>query len=676
MDQIKSVREEIFGLKGKALEKRAMQDSAIIDKTGVWQRTDTGAKAFEIPLSQNQAYKRWLEWQDPTLQEQLVSQGYDYETIAEIERFMEPEVKRWAEWQLHEFYPRYYGSVNEVFKKLFHTDMPFNAAYSPIKRKYARGKEDSRLLANVNPHSSVIAGGVKNRVASTREILLRDGDSVLIHHISQMEHFKAWAEPMRELRATLGSEQVRMAVKDYHGDTALDVLDTFLDDFARGKSGNDIEADWTTYFRTAFTTAVIGLNPVVFLKQLTSIPAYAMDMPVVEWLRYFPKTLAQAKKALAVLKESRMLKSRYDLGFERDMTLAMSRSNAGKLSGTKKIADKLMYLTKLGDGIAVILGGWPVYQYHLKKELTAGKSQAEAAMAAMMAFELATDRTQQASNLKDMMHYQRGGPFLKLFTMFMTAPASYYRQWIGSIRHLLGKGTDKKDAAKRFVITQFVLPAAFQFVASGFKSPSDDDDWWQNVLLGPLAGVIFVRDIGAGLWNVMAGKRVWNPPGLAPPFSTFEEAGQFIHEVDKLLEKPIGDWFTDADLWDAVISGGTVAGNLTGIPFGPASRWAQGVTDATTGNTVAPVRRAIGFSEGKLDTAKSDYLEIKREIRKAGPGAPGYGQLKAIEKRRKVLTDKVKRLLEKGAPRSEVRAAKDELSRVQGDFVARWKFSY
>ena len=679
MAQIQAKREEIYNLKGKALEKRLTRDTAIVDDPqapGIWLRNTSGIKTERVPMSQNQAYKRWLEWQDPSLQEQLTEQGYDYETMLEIEQFMLPETKEWARWQLQEFYPSYYAGVNEAFKKLFYTEMPFNKAYSPIKRLYARGKEDQQLLTNVNPHSSVIAGGVKNRTANTREIILQDGDAALVNHIAQMEHFKSWGQPMRELRATLGSEQVRMAVQDHHGKTALEVLDTFLDDFARGRSGNDIEANWTTYFRTAFTTAAIGLNPVVFLKQLTSIPAYALDMPPMEWARYFPKTLAQAKKALEVLRKSDMVKDRYEIGFERDMTLAMSRSNAGKLSGTKKMADKLMILTKLGDGMAIILGGWPVYQYNLKQALAAGKPQAEAEKEAMEAFEMATERTQQASAIKDQMHYQRGGPFLRLFTMFMTSPASYYRQWAGSIRHLLGKGTDKKDAAKRFAITQFVLPAAFQLVASGFRLPPDDDDWWKSVALGPLSGVIFVRDIGGGLWNAISGDKVWNPPGLAPPFATFDEAKQFTGQVRQMLEKPVGDWMTDPDFWDTILTGGTVAGNLTGIPVGPASRWMDGVGDAISGDTVAPVRRAMGFSEKKLDIAKGDYQELKSQIRKEGRGATGYEQMLAAERRRKVAEKRIAKLKEDGAPRADIRQAREELRQFQEDFVARFKYAY
>lgn len=675
MFQIQQKREEIYGVTGKALEKRATADAARVVESGVWTRTPTGAKRSQLALSQTEAYKRWMEMQDPSLQEQLLEQGYDYETLKELEAFMTPETRAWAEWQLTEFYPGYYGSVNETFKKLFYTDMPFNKSYSPIRRRYPKGREDSQLLTNVNPHSSVVAGGVKNRVANTREILLQDGDAVLIQHIQAMEHFKAWGETMRELRAVIGSEQVRMAIRDFHGKTGLDVLDTFLDDLARNRGGNDVEAGMLMHFRSAFATAVIGLNPIVFIKQLTSIPAYALDMPAAEWVKNFPNTLGKVKKAYAVLKESEMLKARYEEGFERDMVLAMSRSQAGKLSGTKKLAGKLMILTKMGDGIAIIMGGWPVYQYAHKMAMQEGKTKEEADAIAMAAFEDATDRTQQAGNLKDMMHYQRGGPWIRMFTMFMTSPASYYRQWSGAIRHLLGSGHDKRDAAKRLVISHLVLPALFQFVASGFRAPWDDDDWLKTVALGPINGVIFMRDIVTSLVNKALGQYTYGKAGQAPMFSTVDEAEQFIGQVRTMINKPTDEWMTDSTFWDVVISGGTVAGNLTGVPFGPAQRWASGVIDAATGDTTAPIRRAIGYSEKKIDMSIGDYREIKKEIRAGGQGSVGYQQLKMTEKKLKILKKRKEEIAKDGS-RAEMRNINNQMKKVREDFVARFEYAY
>ena len=362
---------QIYGVSGRKLEKKISANADIKSDSGIYRRDQEGGKLEEIPMSQNQAYKRWMEWQDPTLQEQLALQGYTAETMQEIESFMSKEVRAWAQWQLGEFYPDYYGGVNEVFKKLFFTDMPHNEFYSPIRRNYGKGKEDDNLLMNQSHFSSVINGHVRQRIANTRDILLQDGDFALARHIQQMEHFKAWAIPVQQLRSILGSETVRTAIKDYHGTTALRTLTGFIDDFARGKAAQTLEAEWMQQMRGRFTTAVVGLNPVVFLKQLTSVPAYASDIPVKDWLQGIAAWPTEYKEAIKTLSESKMIKARYSIGFERDLVIAMDAGIKGKLSGTRKLSDKSMFLTKWGDRIAIFFGGWPVYKYHHRRVMNA-----------------------------------------------------------------------------------------------------------------------------------------------------------------------------------------------------------------------------------------------------------------------------------------------------------------
>ena len=108
---------------------------------------------------------------------------------------------------------------------------------------------------------------------------------MLFKHIVEMEHFKAWGEPMREMRSVLGVEQSRRAVKQYHGATADRVLQGFINRFAMGGQDRALTLNTLDKLRANFTRSVIGGNPVVFLKQLASIPAYAMEIPTKDFIR-------------------------------------------------------------------------------------------------------------------------------------------------------------------------------------------------------------------------------------------------------------------------------------------------------------------------------------------------------------------------------------------------------
>ncbi|MDX9896616.1 MAG: hypothetical protein RBS34_14300, partial [Desulfofustis sp.] len=654
---------EIFGATKGKLHNIVAANARIKTATGVY-RYAGEQQLNEVALSQNQAYKRWMEWQDPTLREQLVSQGYTEQTISEIESFMTPEVRRWAEWQLREFYPGYRPGVNEVFRSLFFTDMPNNPNYSPIKRRYNRGEEDSNLLSRMNPHSSVIAGSVKQRVENSRDIELQDGDTVLMNHVTEMEHFKAWAQPMRQLRGVLGSEQVRDAIDQFHGPVAKQVLNGFMDDFARGKMYQREQSALVQYFRSAFTTAAIGANPVVFVKQLTSFPAFAMDMPAGQWVlgMSYLANPAEVVRAIKTLMSSEMMKDRYRSGFERDMILAMQSTAGQKLSATKNLANRLMILTKLGDGMAIIGGGWPVYKYHYKQQRKAGKSHDEAHAFAIERFDEIAERTQQAGSLKDLNAYQRGGPFAQLFTMFITAPSAYYRQWAGGMRQITGaskkdwvdaaRGKNPKllNGAKRVFITQVVLPTFFALATAAFEW--DEDEVLKGILLGPASGLFMLRDIGTALLNAAWGDKNW-ATGNTPVLSTLEEGVRVITRIskhhDKFFAMDLEELLADEQFLAVIEEGATVAGNLSGLPFGPAIRVGKGAADVISGETTAPVRRAMGFAESRLDIAKKRFDRIARDINATGKSHPAYRAMQ----RQKALLKRFDARMEKAVSRAE-----------------------
>ena len=212
-----------------------------------------------------------------------------------LEEFITPEMKKFALWQIHEFYPMYYETVNEVYKKRFWVDMPFNPYYTPIKRSVMSSKEDDPMLQQKSTFGSVLNRSHKVRVKNTQPLEYVDGNDVLMVHIKQMEHFKAWCEPARELRSVWNRSEVQKAMEQFHGNSMRKVMNKFIDDLVRGGVDPILVSGFANKIRARFTKSVIGMNPVVFLKQLTSMPAFAMDMPMVEWIKYTVKFIHKNK---------------------------------------------------------------------------------------------------------------------------------------------------------------------------------------------------------------------------------------------------------------------------------------------------------------------------------------------------------------------------------------------
>ena len=532
-------------------------------------------------------------FQQPTIREEMQSQGYDIQTLMELEQFIDPKIKQWAQWQIDEFYPTYRTGVNKIFKDLFYTNMPEIENYSPISRVYYGKTEDEAMLTDSGFFASVVPGALYSRKKNARDFNILDGDTVLLKHIVDLEHFKAWGKPMREIRSVLGSEPVQRAIKQYHGRTANQVFQQFHNDFASGGKNNGQSLQLLDTIRANFTRAVIGANPVVFLKQLSSIPAYTMDIPVKDFAKGFAYALMHPVEAHKTLMESNTMQARYRVGFERDIILAMQRDVPKTITGQVNISDLLMLSTKLGDKLAIIAGGWSVYAYHLKRLTAQGMDRDAAHKEALHQFDRATKRSQQAGDTIDLGYIQRSwGSIGKLFTMFMTAPTSYYRSTSAGVRNIVAKRGGAN--VKRLLVSWPLLSMLFQFVADGFDWEPEKQA--KAALLGPLNGLFIVRDlVGTMSAALFEGVTYWTA-GAPPPLTTANLGAQAMARTNKMIKEGM----TDEDFAKTMFDLAEFAGNLTGIPVGPLERVWSGMRDAATGETEHPIRRSMGFSENAL----------------------------------------------------------------------------
>eukprot|EP00828_Plagiopyla_frontata_P042524 TRINITY_DN6362_c0_g1_i1.p1 TRINITY_DN6362_c0_g1~~TRINITY_DN6362_c0_g1_i1.p1 ORF type:complete len:180 (-),score=24.69 TRINITY_DN6362_c0_g1_i1:342-881(-) len=120
-------------------------------------------------------------------------------------------------------------------------------------------------------------------------------------------------------------------------------------------------------------------------------------------------------------------------------------------SYTAKILEAGMSFGKLGDIIPVIMGGYSVYQYNYDQAIKSGADESTAYNEAILAFEMATDRTQQAGHIKDLGEYQAGGSMARLFTMFTTSPRQYYMNISSGVLDAKAGKISKAEAAKKTI---------------------------------------------------------------------------------------------------------------------------------------------------------------------------------------------------------------------------------
>jgi len=523
-----------------------------------------------------------MEWQDATLRPDLERQGVTARTIKDIEEFVSPETLEWAKWQL-EFYSDYHAGVNEIHRAMTYTDMHKGENYSPTRRDYTKGdQQDMTLDGTASYIPSMWKGSIKQRVKNQLNLKWTDGDSVLSQHIAEMEHFKAWAIPIRQMRRVFGSHGVGAAIEDFHGPSAKAVVNDFINRFTSGNVEARSKIEFLDSLRSGFTKMALGGNFVVLAKQLTSFPAYAMDIPTNHFMRGLTYSMTHPMEAAKVLSSSSMMQSRGELNqIERDYALATKRPASRQLAGTKSLSEFAMVLTKLGDKAAIILGGYSVYNYHRN---ILGKTHEEA----IKAFEISTESAQQATGVKDLSVQQSGGSVQKGLTMFMTTPASYMRHWEAGMRGIAqGRGNISQNL-KRIAITQVVLPIMFQLVASGGEW--DEQKLKRAVALGPFNGLFIWRDIISGLADMAFLGKTWGDPS-AP----------HLKELYAMSMELIDGEFGLDDVTQMVA----------------ATRSPKGLIASLSGETEHPIRRSLGWSESALEPIETSYNQWNHKFNQA-----------------------------------------------------------
>ena len=603
--------ERIFKVKGRKLTRRLNENT--VNTIRIDHRNgEDGVMTFS-DLTYNQAYKKWMELMDPTLENTFKKMGWDVnKTKRQIEDQLPKDMIKWAEWQLYEFYPMYYQRVNEVFRKRFNVNMPFNPMYSPISRRIgARADEgDDTLNKSKSPMGSMTsAGSLKGRVSNVEELAWVDGDTAIMKHITEMEHFIHYTQVMREMRSVFMNRNISRSISDFHGNGISRTLNKFMDDIARGGVDRSQNLEWIDKLRANFSRSVIGVNPVVYLKQLASIPAYMADIPMLDWSTEFAKVFnpVEFKRMYRTLSKSKMVEMRYDQGFERDMVLALQNQKPGKLiSGTDFVNTFAYAFTKMGDKQAIFLGGWAVYKYHKKKALKEGKSLKDAEAIAMRKFEEASLRSQQASDVEDLADFQRRGSLAKLFTMFMTSPNQYYRMVIGGYRNLRAGRGSKSENLRKIFVGQFLLPTLFQFISNGFKW--DDEDQAVSILLFPFSGLLFVGQA----FEYM----IRSAFDLAYPMGPVSILDPFV-DIGKGLKKTFdGKEFTTKKVFqilDDYIGG---LSKVFGVPYSGPKRSIENAIKVAKEGSEYPIRESIGF---RMKEEKK-----KKKKKKPKVGGPVY----------------------------------------------------
>lgn len=583
----------------KQFNTRVKKDSVIKD---IGTYTDANGNKVMLQASKAELRKLYMEMQDPTLREQLKNNnGYtfkedtqalpkvksgneldilfddnsgkkfgilDLSTEELVEENLEPEDIDLINTEF-KFYKEYHGRLNAFYREKFGIDMPLNEYYSPITRELDGGNRTENWLGQESYQKSMIPGNFRNRINSDKKIVLKNDIAVMQEHIANSEHFMAMDKFVTDANTVLGNAEIRDIIRDKYGQNFLAILDKQLKDIANdGVQSTYPEMSMFTKMRNMFTGAALGGRAKIMFTQLTAIGVFADSLPAKDFAVGLADFFRHPRECTKILSESYLLKDRQN-SINMEIKDIVRSQEFQAITRYKDFRNSLYFFTQLGDKWSIVAGGWAVYREALKR--TGDKAKA------MEAFERAVDTYQQSGHIDQLSSWQRGNPFQKAMTMFMSDQMKQLRMEVHTVRDaILFKDPEHiTKAAKTVAIMHFILPTLVQFVANGFAW--DDEDQLKAAILGPFTSIAVVGQVlSAGVALAMKAYGAATDNGNLHDVDIFDgldvnvfgPVNRLREEISKLLDKRYKDDISDEDLiefWAKVFK--NTIGPYSGLPL-------------------------------------------------------------------------------------------------------------
>ena len=582
MDSVNKIYKKAYGIEtGRQVLNSLHEDNATeitLKKVNLTSPIDGTSFEMDLVFTKSELRKRAMELSDPSLEDSFKEMGYNNSTKAAIFNELSGQDKEFIKNQMA-FYKKYYAGVNDVYKAMYGVNLPNNEFYTPISREGISKPEDAGIgefMKEVSFRAAAISGSLKSRVGSVLTVSKQSDVSVLERHISEMEHFKAWAEKIRDMNAVWKDPQVRTSIEINHGSDMLAMIDTFISDIATGSSKSSQKLRGLDKLRINFTKAALAVQPDIMIKQLTSFVAYAEKMPIGQFTKNMALFWTDPVKHYKEIMSSELMKER-GKNIDRDLKQAMNSREHSAFSKTRSFTDMLMLNVQVGDQGAIVAGGWPYYKW-LKDQ---GMSHEEA----LNKFEKFTEQTQQSGDITEQSYWQRGGSLAKLLTMFSSSPNQYLRKEIGAVRNFANGRQGVKQTLKTLAIYHLVLPMFFQFASDRFTW--DEEEQKRALIFGSLNGWFIMGDGIDYILRKALGMRAFSME--IPVYSIFHD---FVKATDiiNFLDLSADEFFR------AIRAVGGVAGSFTGLPFKQAIDTTKGAVDVLDGEYEKGLTEMMGYS--------------------------------------------------------------------------------
>lgn len=393
--------------------------------------------------------------------------GITEQDITNIENFLDPRFKTLGDWLQDEFLVATRNEYNETHKRMFGASMAAIENYFPLKiLANARIDKEEDVNQPNRPDGITTKTGsiIKRRVNNLAlDITGADALSVILDHITQMEHWNAYAEWNRDLNTLRTYKRFRNQVINmttvYGGGRKLWENFNDLCLMSAGEYRPPIAKLDKSAVNIAkgVTAAKVSFRMFTALKQLLSAPAYAPEVSI----RSIAKSIANpygdfkwCMENLPIFRErwhSRISGDPRLLKNDKDWNMWRSR--------VMEICSRIgMTPNAFVDAVTVSIGARAMYETRLKQYLREGYPADAAEERAKQDAAILFNQTQQSSESPFLSTMQVDRSWLSvLFTVFRNSAMSYTRQEFDAMRNLKRNLTPGQQAKSVEFMTKQIL---------------------------------------------------------------------------------------------------------------------------------------------------------------------------------------------------------------------------
>lgn len=393
--------------------------------------------------------------------------GITEEDIASVEKALDPRFKEFGDWLQEEFLVDTRNEYNETHKRIFGASMAAVENYFPLKiLSNARTDKEEDVNQQGRPDGITTKTGsiIKRRTNSLAlDIMGSNALSVVLDHITEMEHWNAYAEWNRDLNTLRTYKRFRNQVMNmttaYGGGERLWKRFNDLCLMGAGEYRPPIAMldKAAVNIAKGVTAAKVSFRIFTALKQFLSAPAYIPEVSTASIAKSLANPYGNFKWCMENLPifyerwhsrisgDPRLLKTDHDWKTWREGIVAV----AARLGMTPNA---------FVDALTVSIGARAMYQARLKRYIKEGYASEEAENRAKQDATILFNQTQQSSESPFLSTMQVDRSWLSvLFTVFRNSSMSYTRQEYDALRNLKRNLTPGQRAKSIEFMTKQIL---------------------------------------------------------------------------------------------------------------------------------------------------------------------------------------------------------------------------